>query len=294
MESHVDLNLLRTLILVCKVKSLKLASVRLGISESAVSKQLSRLSEQLDEVLFERTPSGLEPTPYTQHILPQLQSSLSAIQTTLRKKSFDPDQCHDTLTIALPLITLDKFGQQIYQSLKHALPKSKIVLSSWNPTTLTAMAQGEITLGVHYWNADISGEIYQRKITDDEFIVAIAQCHTTANFDVVRNWPFIMLRSSGWNDYKSPYYEKFVTLGYTFDFEYQLDSPQLAYQFMNNERVAILTTLKNIPAGFKRIPTPDASRFQGTLSSYTQLVNRSNPLHLFLHQKLVEIFTAAE
>lgn len=294
MESHVDLNLLRTLVIVCKAKNLKLASARLGISESAVSKQLSRLSEQLDETLFERTPSGLEPTPYTQHLLPQLQSSLSALQTTLRKKSFDPAHCHDTLTIALPLITLDKYGQQIYQSLKRALPKSKVVLSSWNPTTLTAMAQGEITLGVHYWNAEVSGEIYQRQITGDEFIVAIAQCHSTADFDEVRNWPFIMLRSSGWNDYKSPYYEKFVALGHHFDFEYQLDSPQLAYQFMKNERVAILTTLKNLPDGLKRIPTPDASRFQVRLSSYTQLVNRSNPLHLFLHQTLVDIFTAAE
>ncbi|UTM59338.1 LysR family transcriptional regulator [Photobacterium sp. CCB-ST2H9] len=292
MESGVDLNLLRTLVIVCESKNLKLAAVRLGVTESAVSKQLSRLSEQLNEVLFERTPNGLEPTAYTRLLLPDIQSALKSIQTALNKKTFDPRQFQGTLTIALPLITLDKFGKQLFQTLKQALPQSKIILSTWNSTTLSSIINGEIIMGVHFWNSDIPGEIHLRNITDDEFVVAIAKSHAASDFNEVKTWPFIMLRSSGWNDHHSPYYEKFVNLGTTFNFEYQLDSPQLAYQFMSKEKVAMLMTLKNMPDDLKRIPTPDASRLQVKLSSYTTLANRSNPLNLFLHKKLVEVFSS--
>lgn len=43
MESEIDLNLLKTMVLLCQLRSIKRVGLKLGISESAVSKQLSKL-----------------------------------------------------------------------------------------------------------------------------------------------------------------------------------------------------------------------------------------------------------
>lgn len=42
-----DLNLLRTLVIINEKRNLKLAGIKLGVTESAVSKQLSNLERRL-------------------------------------------------------------------------------------------------------------------------------------------------------------------------------------------------------------------------------------------------------
>ncbi|GAM78044.1 lysR-family transcriptional regulator [Vibrio ishigakensis] len=63
---HIDLNLLRLMLILLEDGSVSRAATRLNLSQSAVSKQLTRLREQLGEVLedplFIRTGRGLTPT----------------------------------------------------------------------------------------------------------------------------------------------------------------------------------------------------------------------------------------
>lgn len=63
MLKRLDLNLLPVLEILLEEQSVTAAAARLHLSQSAVSKQLTRLREVFDDPLFERTAYGLKPTP---------------------------------------------------------------------------------------------------------------------------------------------------------------------------------------------------------------------------------------
>ncbi|MEI9891383.1 MAG: LysR family transcriptional regulator [Caulobacteraceae bacterium] len=66
------------------------AGARLGHSQSAVSHALSRLRQLLDEELFVRRSSGMDPTPRALEIGPALHTALLQMQTALAPAAFDP------------------------------------------------------------------------------------------------------------------------------------------------------------------------------------------------------------
>ncbi len=89
MTSAVDLNLLNSLIVVAEVKNLKKAGLVLNLTESAVSKHISRLSNQLGYELFTRILGQLEPTEYTKSIIPKLIPILNSLDLALTPTKFD-------------------------------------------------------------------------------------------------------------------------------------------------------------------------------------------------------------
>ncbi|EMB48199.1 transcriptional regulator [Vibrio mimicus CAIM 602] len=60
MRFDLDFNLLRTLIVLADKQNLKKAGMALGLTESAVSKQMAKLRDQLNDDLFVRMSGKLE------------------------------------------------------------------------------------------------------------------------------------------------------------------------------------------------------------------------------------------
>ncbi|HFQ5373530.1 TPA: LysR family transcriptional regulator [Vibrio vulnificus] len=60
---QLDLNLLRTFVVLLDKKNTRIAAESLATSQSAVSKSLSKLRLYFADELFTRIHSGLEPTP---------------------------------------------------------------------------------------------------------------------------------------------------------------------------------------------------------------------------------------
>ena len=60
----------RMLLAIHERGSLGLAAPVIGVSQPALSRSLGELERQLGVLLFERHPSGMRPTPYTQAVLP--------------------------------------------------------------------------------------------------------------------------------------------------------------------------------------------------------------------------------
>ncbi|TOK65463.1 LysR family transcriptional regulator, partial [Vibrio parahaemolyticus] len=75
MENRVNLNLINILILLKKYKSMRVVAKILGKSESAISKDVSKLSNEFSEVLFVKTKNGFEPSYYLEQIYPELEAS---------------------------------------------------------------------------------------------------------------------------------------------------------------------------------------------------------------------------
>ncbi|WP_020592784.1 LysR family transcriptional regulator [Kiloniella laminariae] len=87
----IDLNLLKVFQAIYTQRHITRASEQLGMSQSAVSHALQRLRHSLDDPLFIRCKTGVEPTARAEEIAGPLQHSLRQISETLSQPPrFDP------------------------------------------------------------------------------------------------------------------------------------------------------------------------------------------------------------
>ncbi len=94
---NLDLNQLRILIALDDERNMTRAAERLYVSQSAASHNLAKLRERFNDPLFVRTSRGMEPTPFTKHMLPVLRKGINSIMRAAdMQSSFDPST--DALT----------------------------------------------------------------------------------------------------------------------------------------------------------------------------------------------------
>lgn len=87
---NLDLNLLRVLDVLLEECSVTRAGARLGLTQSAVSHALNRLRFVLNDELFTRGPTGMQPTPRAVEMGPQVHAALNQLQAALSPSDFDP------------------------------------------------------------------------------------------------------------------------------------------------------------------------------------------------------------
>ncbi|APH60687.1 Transcriptional regulator, LysR family [Granulibacter bethesdensis] len=89
--SRLDLNLLTAFDAIYTERSVTKAAECIGVGQSAMSHNLARLREALQDELFVRTPSGMEPTPRARAIADTVRNLLWTVQDKLlTTRSFTP------------------------------------------------------------------------------------------------------------------------------------------------------------------------------------------------------------
>lgn len=96
-----DLNLLTVFDAVMTELNVTRASVRLNMTQPAVSNALKRLRHLLNDELFIKIPSGVSPTPKALEIWQPLREALHQIRQTLEPIEFKPATETATFTLAL-------------------------------------------------------------------------------------------------------------------------------------------------------------------------------------------------
>lgn len=96
-----DLNLLVVLEALWAERHVGRAAERLHLSQSATSHALSRLRTAFGDQLFIRNPRGMEPTPLTIELMPQVAAVLESIRLVATPRGpFDPGRLQATLSVA--------------------------------------------------------------------------------------------------------------------------------------------------------------------------------------------------
>lgn len=291
MESEIDINLLKTMVLLCQLRSIRLVGLKLGISESAVSKQLAKLQQQLGRALFERTPKGLEPTSYTLAILPSIEQALGQIRSSLSISQFEPENYHGCICIALPTTLLDFYGSRLFKQLKAIFPNAQIRLNAWNTQTVAAIQSGTVTLGVHGLNSELQSNIYQKFMWEDEVVVAISDKYSEQYWHEISDWPFIKFLSSGWNDHRFHYLEHLQKLNIALNCLLEVDSVSVAWELLQQDKYAFFVTRQGIRPHCKLIQVPKEMEYQVKMYSSRRLIDRTSPLHNLLHSLVTNIIT---
>lgn len=98
---RLDLNLLVTLEVLLTEQNVSRAARRLHLSQPAVSAQLARLRQLLDDPLLLPAPRGMRPTERAQALLAPLRQSLDAVRATVQQaRDFDPRTAQLDVAIA--------------------------------------------------------------------------------------------------------------------------------------------------------------------------------------------------
>jgi DNA-binding transcriptional LysR family regulator len=86
-----DLNLLRVFDAVLRDRSVTAAAKHLGLTQPAVSNALARLRLQFEDVLFVRTPTGMDATPFARELAEPVRQALALLESALAHgPGFDP------------------------------------------------------------------------------------------------------------------------------------------------------------------------------------------------------------
>ncbi|MGF1698250.1 LysR family transcriptional regulator [Vibrio kyushuensis] len=154
--SRIDLNLLVCLNVLIEERSVTRTAHRLCLSQSAVSKSLSKLREQFDDPLFIRTSHGLKPTPKSTFLKPKLEVLVNQLELITQPEEFSPSSSEYRFHIAAvesvyPLI-LPHFLPAIFQ---HG-PNLNISTHPWTDQTFKRLQLGELDLGITGRDIDIN------------------------------------------------------------------------------------------------------------------------------------------
>ena len=89
--SHVDLNLIRTFVILYETQSVTLTAEQLFVTQPSISYSLSKLREIFKDQLFIRTRSGMEPTTTAEQLYREFNPSIKSINNTVsNSRQFDP------------------------------------------------------------------------------------------------------------------------------------------------------------------------------------------------------------
>jgi DNA-binding transcriptional LysR family regulator len=100
--SKVDLNLFVVFDAIYTEGSLTRASLKMNLTQPAISHALARLRQLLDDPLFERQGHTMVPTPLARNIIEQVRSALRGLELTVNSaERFDPASSERTFTLAM-------------------------------------------------------------------------------------------------------------------------------------------------------------------------------------------------
>ena len=138
-----DLNLLKVFDAVMEERSVLRASQKLALSQSAVSHSLARLREILEDDLFVRTATGMQPTSRALAMSSQVRNALRALEAAVEAPTFNPATSAKLFTLAANDFTTLVLGPPLIELLGHEAPYVDLVIK---PVTRIDLAE-QLDLG---------------------------------------------------------------------------------------------------------------------------------------------------
>jgi DNA-binding transcriptional LysR family regulator len=140
---RLDLNLLCVFDTVFEERNLLRAAKRLNLSHSAISHAVKRLRCTINDDLFVKTASGMEPTPRALALAAPVRQALQQISSALDGESFVPDSADCEFVIAASDYVTRVMMGDVGRDLAALAPQCNLVI---RPSTRIDLA-GQIDLG---------------------------------------------------------------------------------------------------------------------------------------------------
>jgi DNA-binding transcriptional LysR family regulator len=175
---EIDLNLLVLFNQLLVERRVSKVAENLGITQPAVSNALARLRKLLGDELFLRTPSGMEPTPYADHLAESVTQALGMIHGALNQRStFDAATSTRSFTVGMTDIGEIYFLPALMERLRHEAPG--VSVSTVRNTAVNLkdeMAAGKVDLAIGLL-PQLKGGFFQRRLFRQRYVCLFRQGH---------------------------------------------------------------------------------------------------------------------
>lgn len=290
-----DLNLLRTFLVLSQELNMKKASRRLFVSQPAISQALQKLRHHFNDELFVKVPKGLEATQFANELAAAITPHLDGLAIAVNSSyEFNPANIDQTIKIALSPMVLSCLSGSLFQRLREQSPNADIQLVSWTHNTHQEISKGETLIGVNY-DLQASKDIYLNKLLDITGKVLVRQGHPLKkNLAEVRDFADYEIASfinPGWNDHTSFGAEVLKRQGF---------SPKIGFRSeMISALIDVVLHTDMIMPHSNLFPVEQYPNLRAidvdlelnekimSVYSHYHLKNRNNPLLQWLHQQIL-------
>jgi DNA-binding transcriptional LysR family regulator len=174
-----ELNLLKVFDAVMEERSVLRASQRVAISQSAVSHSLARLREMLEDDLFIRTASGMQPTSRALTMAPLVREALRSLEAAVELPKFEPANSTKQFTLAANDFTTMVLASPLLAILRREAPSIDLVIK---PVTRIDLAE-QIDFG-----ASMSPAASSRHHPTAFDQVSCSRTTTSSSSEEIANW----------------------------------------------------------------------------------------------------------
>ncbi|MBL4684410.1 MAG: LysR family transcriptional regulator [Nannocystaceae bacterium] len=162
--SGIDLNLLVSLRALLLERHVTRAAQRVGLSQPAMSRALSRLRDVFADPLLVRVGSTMQATPRALALLANLEDVLARIGTLVSPAAFDPSSATGEIRLAAPDVIVHQLIPPLLKQLARTAPSLTVRVVEWSLDWRRQLESGEIELSI---GAPVGTEtgIYAREFT---------------------------------------------------------------------------------------------------------------------------------
>ncbi|EGR0928728.1 LysR family transcriptional regulator [Vibrio parahaemolyticus] len=210
---YVDLplELMKTMVLLYHNPNLKKVGDILNKSESAVSRDITKLRERLNDPIFIRSAQGMELTPLVQQLAPQVEQHYNQIANVLKQAATsytDFSQYTQPIVIALNSYIYQYAAAKLTKVLLQHFPQATVHIQRWGKNSLDGIDLGDIDIGVHFSNFETNKSIAQRHICKYHVYLACHPDVQITQLDDVHDNLLIVSRLPSWNEHRYRLLEK--------------------------------------------------------------------------------------
>ncbi len=196
---NIDLNLLTVFDAILSERSLTRASVKLHMTQPALSNALARLRTTLDDQLFIRTAQGMTPTPRAKQLAAPIRQALDLIQNGLRKQeAFEFETAKRKFVIAIgdygEAVIMPRFVDWLATVAPHIQVQIRPELGRH---IMEELRDGSIDLATDYFRIE-GDEFHNIHVMDEHLVSMVRHDHPTIgdhlSIDDYTSIPHIVLK----------------------------------------------------------------------------------------------------
>lgn len=178
-ERNFDYNLLVVFETLFEERHVSRAAERLSLTQPAVSNALSRLRTQMNDPLFVRAPSGMQPTPKAMALKEPISAALRLLrEQVFQKRAFDAKQSDRVFRIATTdyneLVVLPSLCRRLEAEAPHIRLEVK---NMHRRVPSEELASGELDLVIGFFVDDNSGSLYKQTLFEEYFVTVARKGH---------------------------------------------------------------------------------------------------------------------
>ena len=157
MSSHITLRQFRYFIAVAESGSVAAASRMLSIAQSAVTKSMQELEDELGRTLFARSSRGMRLTPQGHRFLVSARQVLATVAEATRERGGDDDASAGlvgTLTVGVTSLVAGYYLSELFSRFRRSCPRVEVHVTEDTPRFLEhLLINGELDLAIMLSNA---------------------------------------------------------------------------------------------------------------------------------------------